>query len=303
MIAIAPATHYELYHDWQQALAFCRALPDARPPEPVTFHMFWRGRRAGFLRKARPFGRKQALPVKAFFATQDLSRSTLMLWSDEDLSGHHWLTPFAAHLTCRVYEPDLEVRGTALEARPDLYGQQDPRVWRDGDLFRILALHNYGGVYVDMDMVLLRSLGALLDQEFVYQWDRFDDIYNGAIMHLRRHGAFARELIAGVVELPAGPFNWGRENLRRAIARGVPITVWPSPFFDTEWQADPAFAPFHRTAGSANMYDGAFAWHWHNRWDERIETGSKFQLLEARIDAELRRLGFAPGPSSGAVVA
>ena len=300
MIAIAPDTHYELYHDWQQALAFCRALPEVGPREPVTFHMFWRGRRAGFLRKARPFGRKQALPVKAFFATQDLSRCTLVLWGDEDLSHNPWLTPFAGHLTCRVYEPEVEVRGTALEARHDLYGQQDRRVWRDGDLFRILALHNYGGVYVDMDMVLLRSLGALVDQEFIYQWDKFDGVYNGAIMHLRQHGAFARELIAGVMELPAGDYNWGRENLRRAIDRGTPITVFPSPFFNTEWQADPRFEPFKRTPASANLYDGAFAWHWHNRWDERIEPGSKFQLLEARIDAQLIRLGLVPGTSGEA---
>jgi hypothetical protein len=301
VIAISPDTHYQLYHDWPQALAFCRALPDVPPPASVTFHMFWRGRRAGFLRKARPFGRKQALPVKAFVATQDLSRCSLVLWGDQDLSGNPWLAPFAPHVTCRVYEPDVEVRGTSLEARPDLYGQQDRRVWRDGDLFRILVLHRYGGVYIDMDLVLLRSLGALLDQEFIYQWDNFDGVYNGAIMHLHRHSAFARELIAGIVELPAGDCNWGRENLRRAIDRGVPITVFPSPFFDTEWQADPAFEPFRRTAASANMYDGAFAWHWHNRWDDPIEPGSKFQLLEARVDARLRALGFAPGPASEAV--
>ena len=57
----------------------------------------------GFWRKARPFGRKQALPVKAFFATQDLSRCSLVLWSDEDLSGNPWLQPFAPHLTFRIY--------------------------------------------------------------------------------------------------------------------------------------------------------------------------------------------------------
>ena len=87
LISISPDTHHELYHDWRKALAFCGALPDVSPPEPVTFHMFWRQRRAAFWRKARPFGRKQALPVKAFFATQDLARCSLVLWSDEDLSG------------------------------------------------------------------------------------------------------------------------------------------------------------------------------------------------------------------------
>src|SRR5438105_458763 len=172
MIAVSLQTHYELYHDWREALAFCRGIPDLPPPRPTTFHMYWRQRRSGMFRKARPFGRKQALPVKAFFATQDLTNSRLVMWSDADLSRNAWLEPFADRISFRVYAPAKEARGTALEDRPDLLAAADHRVWRDGDLFRILALHNYGGVYVDIDMVLLRSVGALLDQEFVYQWER-----------------------------------------------------------------------------------------------------------------------------------
>jgi hypothetical protein len=296
-MTISPDTHYELYHDWRKALSFCRTLPDVSPTEPVTFHMFWRQRRAGFWRNRRPFGRKQALPVKAFFATQDRTRCSLVLWSDEDLSDNAWLRPFAPHMTFRIYRPEAEVRRTPLADRPDVYRQQDGRVWRDGDLFRILALHNYGGVYVDMDVVLLRSLGVLLGEEFIYQWEGFDGVYNNALMHLRRGSAFARELIDGVIAIPPGEFNWGRENLRRAIDRGRAITVFPGPFFDTEWQADVDFKPFKNTPNSANLYDGAFAWHWHNRWAERIQQGSKFQLLEARIERALMDIGLPPAPS------
>lgn len=224
-----------------------------------------------------------------------------MLWSDEDLSRNEWLRPFAPHLAFRIYQPDVEVRGTALERLPAVYRQQDRRVWRDGDLFRILVLHNYGGVYVDMDMVLLRSVGVLLDQEFIYQWEDFDDDYNGALMHLWKGGAFARELIAGVIEIPPGDFNWGRRNLRRAVDQGRPIAVLPGAFFDTEWQTHARFKPFSRTPTSSNMYDGAFAWHWHNHWDDRIQAGSKFELIEARIHQKLAAMGFSTGPTAEVV--
>jgi hypothetical protein len=103
VIDISLRTHHELYHDWQKALGFARALPDAAPQAPVNFHMFWRNSRRAFWRKRRVFGRKQALPVKAFFATQDLSRCSLVMWSDEDLSSNPWLQPFAERLACRVY--------------------------------------------------------------------------------------------------------------------------------------------------------------------------------------------------------
>jgi hypothetical protein len=104
-----------------------------------------------------------------------------------------------------------------------------------------------------------------------------------------------RELLHGLTELPPGEFNWGRENIRRAFARGVEVTVFPSAFFDTEWTAERRFRPFTRTSGGPNLYDGAFAWHWHNKWDEPIEPGSKFQMLEAAMDAKLVTLGFAIG--------
>jgi hypothetical protein len=298
VIAISPESHYELYHDWRKALAFCQTLPDVSPPEPVTFHMYWRQRRAGFWRKVRPFGRKQALVVKAFLASQDLSRCSLVLWSDEDLSNAASLRQFAGNLTFRIYRPADEVRGTPLADRPELYRQEDRRVWRDGDLFRILALHNYGGVYVDMDMVLLRSLGALLGQEFIYQWEDCDGVYNGALMHLWKGSDFARELIAGVMAIPPGEFNWGKDNLRRAVDLGRGVTVFPSPFFDTEWQADPKFKPFVNTPNSANFYDGAFAWHWHNRWDAPIQNGSKFQRLEARVEQRLLEMGILTAPAA-----
>jgi hypothetical protein len=291
LISISPATHYELYHDWQKALDFCRALPDVPPSEPITFHMYWRERGAGPWPTVRRFGRKQALPVKAFLATQDRSLCSLVLWSDTDLSSNAWLQPLLPFITLRIYDAAAEARGTALETHPEICRQRDRRAYRDGDLFRILALHNYGGVYADMDTVLLRSLGIFLDQEFVYQWDRFDDVYAPALMRLRKGSVFAEELIRGVIDIPPGKYNWGRENVKRAIDRGHRITVFPSPFFNTEWQADPEFKPFRNTPESANFYDGAFAWHWHNQWDAPIERGSKFQLLEACMDEKLTKTG------------
>jgi hypothetical protein len=301
LIQISAATHYELYHDWRKSLDFCRTLPDVAPPEPVTFHMFWRERSGGLWPRVRRFGRKQALPVKAFFATQDLAMCSLTLWSDQDLSSNDWLRPLLPRLTLRIYDPAAEAHGTPLEAHPRVYRQRDARVYRDGDLFRILVLHNYGGVSADMDTVLLRSLGVLLDQQFVYQWDRFDDLYAPALMRLYRGSAFARALVDGLIAIKPGKYNWGRENVKRAIGLGHSIAVFPSPFFNTEWQADPSFEPFKRTPASGELYDGAFAWHWHNKWDDPIEPGCKFERLETIVDAKLHDLGVLPASAAAEV--
>ncbi len=295
MIAVSPATHAELYHDWQRAIAFCRTLPDVSPPAPVTFHAYWRERYGRLWKRVRRFGRKQALPIKAFLATQDLERCSLVLWSDGDLSSNEWVRPLLPYITHKIYDASVESRGTPLDAHPDICGQRDARAYRDGDLFRSLILYKYGGVYFDMDVVLLRSLGVFLDQEFVYQWDRFDDMYVSALTHVRAGSAFAREMLAGIVEIPPGKYNWGRENIRRAFERGHRITVLPSPFFDTDWQAAAAFTPFANVSPPVALHDGAFAWHWHNQWDAEIEAGSKFERLERIVEARLSAQGLMAG--------
>jgi Glycosyltransferase sugar-binding region containing DXD motif len=191
------------------------------------------------------------------------------------------------YVTLRLYDAETEARDTPLANRPEVYRQRDSRAYRDGDLFRVLVLYKYGGIYADMDTVLLRSLGVFLDQEFLYQWESFDDKYAPALLRLRAGGDFARALIDGLIEIPAGKYNWGRENMGRACRLGHRIAVFPSAFFNTEWQAIPRFEPFKKMPYSSEMYEGAFAWHWHNKWDDPIEPGSKFQLLEAQFDERL----------------
>ena len=69
------------------------------------------------------------------------------------------------------------------------------------------------------------------------------------------------------------------------------LSIFPAAFFDTDWQAQTRFVAFRRTRSTPNLYDGAFAWHWHNQWDAAIEDGSKFQLMEQHIDQRLAARG------------
>ena len=35
---------------------------------------------------------------------------------------------------------------------------------------RLVLLHNYGGVYFDADVLLLRDFAPILGQQFLYKW-------------------------------------------------------------------------------------------------------------------------------------
>lgn len=133
----------------------------------TNFHTYWRA-------DLEPFGDRQEWMLKSFFATQDLATSTLILWSNGDLSENLrlalYLQAYPDAFELRIANIPVMSKGTALENSPRLK-TSDTKAWVDGDLVRLLVLWRFGGVWVDMDSLLTRDLSPLLEHEFVTQWD------------------------------------------------------------------------------------------------------------------------------------
>ncbi|KAG8921368.1 hypothetical protein FRC02_000281 [Tulasnella sp. 418] len=141
--------------------------PTAHQTGRQIFHSYWRS-------DLVQFGERQAWMLKSFFATQDLSKSTLILWSNGDLTRNQYVSSYLRMYPNSFQTTIVDVthlaRQTALSGSP-LLAQKDSRAWVDGDLVRLLVTWEYGGVWIDMDSLLTRDLSPLLDHEFVTQWD------------------------------------------------------------------------------------------------------------------------------------
>jgi len=143
------------------------SLEHIAPEEKTQYHTYWRTDLA-------PFTPRQEWMLKSFFATQDLSTSRLILWTNGDLSQNTILQSYVSlyphSFLVKVVDIPRLARGTALEGSV-LLERTDRRAWVDGDLVRLLVLWTYGGLWVDMDSLLTRDLHPLLEHEFVTQWD------------------------------------------------------------------------------------------------------------------------------------
>jgi hypothetical protein len=142
---------------------------------PTTFHTYWRADLAAF-------GERQALMVKSFLATQPLEYSRLVLWTTGPLNSpllDELVRDHPSHVEVRIVDYAVLAKGTALEGRADLLGpaMRDTQAWLDGDLVRLLALWSDGGVWVDMDVLLVRDLAPLLVGEWVEQWDCYSALF------------------------------------------------------------------------------------------------------------------------------
>lgn len=296
---ISPETHRELYlFDSEQrvfdSLKFAKNL-SGNYTDPVNFHFYWR--------VPREFGRKQVLPIKSAIVSQNRERTKFILWSNVDLSENEYVKPMLPFIETRIWDVQEQSKNSPLDNAKVLEGViDDPLCYLGGDLFRLLCLHKHGGVYIDMDVVVLRDFAPLLPYEFMYQWGSTgmhsgEPVLkqNGAIMRLKAYSQLCHDLLNELARTPADPNStcWGTDLYHKVRKFNMNWSVFPCAWFNTEWGMGIPLLPFQKDKNgnrSSELYDGAFAWHWHNKWDDEIEQGSKFQILESMVDRKFKEL-------------
>jgi hypothetical protein len=293
-----------LYRRVDHCLSYLRQLsPPAgkRSPPAERFHLYWYGN----------FTAKQAFAVKSVLATQD-PQSELWLWLDADrgYDGHQdnpWLLPLLRQIQVRKYDPAAAALGTPAEGRDDL--QRPPLPVRRSNCFRFVTLYHHGGIYIDIDTMLVRDFSPLLacfDDEFCYRWSANMPYANSAVLRLRQHSPTAWRILEHcAVQGSCRP----RHVLNFAEQGDVDLLVLPCAAFDPLWplvdgkdssRAAPfdTFVQFFHPRSHAGVkrseirclrdfFPGSFAYHWHNCWKEPEHTASYFSLFNREFDERL----------------
>jgi len=232
--------------------------------------------------------------IISFLATQDLEFAELWIWSPPglDVSEDALMRPFANLMSVRfkVWDAAVEAAGTELALHPGLINQaHDSKFWLDTDLLRILALGKYGGVYIDMDVLLLRDFGPLLHSEWFYQWGTDCRFSNGAVMRLQRGSPLFGRLLSVLIKTPPAPGStaWGRECYLQA----EPFTRLPCCFFNSLWiGSESPDAGFNAQPHQSRWY-GAFAFHLHGmvfKAGPAADPASEYVQAKREIFSRLR---------------
>jgi hypothetical protein len=297
-----------LYSDTAYCLDFARRIEpatNASPNDRTIFHFYWCG----------DFNRKTAFALKSFLATQDLRRVEGWLWfdtasGDQEANFARHMGHVGSHIAVKRYDPDSESQGTPFAGGQHLLNAPGPAA--RSDAFRLLILHNHGGVYADLDTLFLRDFAPLLDSDrgskaFCYRWSA-QPYANSAILRLTRGSKLSADLIAHCRRIgschPA-------KALRHDDHESTDLLELPCAFFDPLWlhfdrQERCALTPFGRfndffrpfgfffrrnsgIGGIADFFPGAFTYAWHNRWDAREVGASYFGMFEREIDSLLAK--------------
>jgi len=277
--------NFDLYKSsksyYTDSLKYAQTLSSDSINKKVIFHCIWR--------VPRYFGRKQAAVLKSIIVHHSNNELEINLWSNVDLSKNIFLQDILKFINIRRWNYDEEKKGTILENYPHLNNNTiaDSLCYIEGDIFRLLVLHKYGGFYIDMDVLVLRNMLPLNDYEFFYQWgtsgnggEKFS--MNGAIMKLDKGSSLSMEYLELICKTPYNLNSTSFGNSMYSKIEKNNVLALPCIWFNSEWGfEDTKFDPFKKI-NDTDLFDGAFAWHWHNRWDDPIEDGSKFQILEEK---------------------
>jgi len=262
-----------------KSLKVAKELKDSSN-KSLVFHCLWK--------VPREFGRKQ-LAVLSSIVANHAENVIIFLWSNVDLSEHHLLInhPVRNYIKFIKWDIQSEIKNTILENVPFLNGIHDDYCYLEGDLFRLLVLYKYGGFYIDMDVLVLRDMTPLNNLEFLYQWGTSGFhitepkiCMNGAIMRFNKGSAILLEYLEILSKTPPVKNStiWGNKLYSRITQS---VLVLPCIWFNSEWGfEDTHLNPFNEAP--FELFDGAFTWHWHNRWDEAIHPASKFHHLELK---------------------
>jgi hypothetical protein len=248
----------------------------------IIFHCFWRV-------SDLDFSRKQLACLKSIIVNhiENLHNLEINLWSNVDLSNNEYFREVNKYVTLKKWNVQEEVKGTILENNPNMFNIDDSRNYLEGDLFRLLILHKYGGFYIDMDVLVLRNMFSLNNLEFLYQWGKsgFNSdepiiLMNGAVMRLEKKSALSIEFLEklSITEPVKNSTSWGSQLYSNIEYND--LLVLPGVWFNSEWSFENTKLDPFKNIGTPDLFDGAFTWHWHNQWNSEIEIGSKFQVLE-----------------------
>jgi hypothetical protein len=279
----------ELYkpnrENWEKSLLYAKNMVNENNTK-LVFHCFWR--------VPKDFGRKQVAVLKSIIVNHVNLDIEINLWSNVDLSDNLYFQEVSKFVVLKKWDIHEEIKGTIIENCQYLNSINDDFCWLEGDVFRLLILHKYGGFYLDMDVLVLRDMSPLNNLEFLYQWGTsgFNAeptmTMNGAIMRLNKDSVLSTEFLQKILITPPSPntTSWGN-SLYSSVSD---ILALPGIWFNSEWGFEgTVYGPFENK-GTVELFEGAYTWHWHNKWDDIIEEGSKFHVLEKLIDSKMKLL-------------
>ena len=274
-------------NDYDETITLAKKLT-GEYDKSVIFHSYWNGN----------LNEKHLYSVLSCYYFNVLNRNhKIILWLENN-TPNDINEEISKYCEIKQFSLDTEKKNTNLIEK-DFYYRKELSHY--SDVVRYLLLYNYGGCWFDLDCFILRSFDPIFKnyekEVCVYQWEK-QNHPNGAIfISLEPKCVKMKKNINFIINRNRG---WGFQEARLTYDLPLEMFILPCSWFDGEWilkyetshnSVNVATAKFFKNSGKEHTFDnfhnGAFCYHWHNKWNEPIEDNSIIKQLVQIIKTKI----------------
>jgi hypothetical protein len=259
--------------------------------------------------------RKLRLVMLSFLATQDLKSTQLHVWMDVDVTDPNGIIrqemkeilgkPGLSNNSILLHRFDAGTEFSKVSPNTAMLltgiFDQEGAVQAKSDLQRVIILYNYGGIWLDTDVILIQNLTPLMGVDWAYLGQK-DVINNAALSVSAPQSVFATSYLMALVSQFVTPelndtsyFKHGATILSQLYSQEwtrSSFHILPTCFFDGYWSGEQDSPPWETFFSGdinekqlnyimpRNKIHTAFAYHWHGRWDVPMSNRSLAYGLE-----------------------
>ena len=244
--------------------------------EEVIFHAYWSGSLT-FLHFASIFS-------CYYFNIMKNTNYKIILWVNNSKRNKYYkkINKFAE---IKIFELEKEIEGTIFENEVD-YKFQEKKT-HQANLYRTILLYNYGGCWFDLDVFFLRSFEPIFkkfeNEVCLYQWGKENYPNNAIYISLEKKSKKLEQNIDYIIKKNNG---WGFQQANLTIDSSLDFLILPCEWFDGAWVENPYeftwdnfFQKSKEKVTPNNFFTGSYAFHWHNRWSNRVHKKSPLMQL------------------------
>ena len=252
--------------------------------ETVIFHCYWNG----------DLNEKHLYSIlSCYFFNVYKNKHKIILWIENNIPNKY-NDIINEYAEIRQFSFVDEINNTKFIGNKFYYNK---KLSFYSDVVRYILLYNYGGIWFDLDCFILRNFNPLFhnfkNEICVYQWEK-QNYPNGAIyMSLKPKSEKMKKNIEFIMSYNCG---WGFQEANLTYNLPLDMLVLPCSWFDPDWIENPYnsnttkfFENTNINYNFDNFFKGAFCYHWHNKWNNKIDDNSIIMKLVKIIKDELSK--------------
>jgi len=248
--------------------------------KPVIFHCYWNGN----------LNEKHLYSVLSCYYFNILNnKHKIILWLENNIPNNI-NEEIIKYCEIKQFLPENEKEEFLRD-----YNYNSRSITFYSDFIRVLLLYKYGGCWFDLDCFFLRCFDPIFknfrDEVCLYQWENQNYPNNAIFISLQPKSDKMKNNIEFIINRNMG---WGFQQAKLTYNLPLDMLVLPCSWFDSDFITNPYnigtinfFKHTDKEYDFGNFYEGAFCYHWHNKWNMKIEENSIINQLVLIIKQEL----------------